>query len=363
MAYPVHTGWGDNDIVITTLDRYSHKLFDNVTTAIPLLKRFKEGKRLMIVNGGKNLEEPIMQGLNSTPTWYWLDDDFTIKQDQILSHAIFSWRQMVATVQVAGSEIRQNAGDETRRFDLLKTRIHNMELSFMNALAGVLYTSMSSELTGNGLLQINSLDFLVNTNPNAQTSVGGLTRNVPTNPDPVPPDVDPNRNPAGGIWWQNQVFKMTDFGTATNADPTNEQLLTGMSHIVRKCTRNSERPSIIIMSNYFYALYEKALRATKSIISTGVARHADSELSDLTFSGIPILWDVNCPDNKMYFLNEEYMKFKVHSGANFKTEEPRIPYNKDIKIYPMIFMGQMTISNSHLQAVLLSAKTQSSEEF
>jgi hypothetical protein len=353
-VYPDYSGnphlWPQNDIVVTTLDRYSHKLFDNITTAIPLLKRFKEGKRLMLINGGANLEEPIMQGINTTPSWYWLDDTFVMKTDDILARAVYSWRQMVATVRVAGSELRQNAGDETKKFDLLKTRIHNMELSFMNNLAGHMYTNTTQSTDANMLLTINPLDFLVSINPNIQSSVGGLSRiEGGTNPLPA-------YSPYGGKWWQNQVWDlMTDSNVPAGGDPTPKQLLAAMSQFVRNLTRNNERPSIIIMSDYFYGLYENALRDTKTIVSTGIAKGADSEVSNLTFSGIPIMWDVNCPKNLMYFLNEEYLKFKVHSGANFKTEEPRTPVDKDIKIYPMIFMGQMTLSNSHLQGVMRGA--------
>ena len=58
------------------------------------------------------------------------------------------------------------------------------------------------------------------------------------------------------------------------------------------------------------------------------------------------------PGAHMYFLNTDYFNLCVHEDANMTVLDQVKPFNQDAAVVPVIWMGNMTISNRSLQGVM-----------
>ena len=58
------------------------------------------------------------------------------------------------------------------------------------------------------------------------------------------------------------------------------------------------------------------------------------------------------PSAHMYFLNTDYIELVAHRDANLDIQEDMKPYNQDATVIPVLWMGNMVVSNRRLQAVL-----------
>ena len=56
--------------------------------------------------------------------------------------------------------------------------------------------------------------------------------------------------------------------------------------------------------------------------------------------------------NKMYFLNTDYIKMVVHKDANLNTLDEKVPLQQDGVAIPIIFQGNLCVSNRARQGLL-----------
>ena len=82
------------------------------------------------------------------------------------------------------------------------------------------------------------------------------------------------------------------------------------------------------------------------------AKIGDASFPALDYKGVPIIYDSNCPEKHMYFINTDFLKLRVHEDAYFSLDEERITVNQDARVYPMLFQGNLTCSNRNLQGVI-----------
>ena len=62
--------------------------------------------------------------------------------------------------------------------------------------------------------------------------------------------------------------------------------------------------------------------------------------------------DDAAPASHMYFLNTDYIFWNAHQDANMSPLPRRDSFNQDAIAVPVIFMGNLTMSNASLQGVL-----------
>ena len=64
-----------------------------------------------------------------------------------------------------------------------------------------------------------------------------------------------------------------------------------------------------------YEAYEALLTSNVRYTDTDVA---NAGFQNLLFKGAPVVFDSNCPDGEMYFLNTKYIQLVGHSDVWFK---------------------------------------------
>ena len=316
-----------SEVITTTLRRRTKKLADNVTDHIPLLKRLKEKENVNMVSGGRTLVRELEYAENGTFQWYDGYEALNTAASDVFTAAEFNWKQAATVIVMSGRERRMNSGDNSV-INLLSSRIKNGEKTMMNNVA----VGVASDGTGSGGKTIGGLQSLVADTPTSGT-VGGIDR-------------------ATYSFWQNQFYRgVTDGGAAVSATT-----IQGYMHaLYLRTIRNSDRTDLIVAGTTYFKYYWDSLVAIQRITS---AEDGATGFKNIAFYGpggqADVMYDSTISATRMYFLNTDFLFFEVHEDANFVALEPRDSTNQDALARPLIFMGNLTMSNAARQGVLVA---------
>jgi len=315
------------EIFATTLENRAGKLADNVSNNNALLNRLKDKGHMRSLDGGSKILEELEYGEGDL-TWYNGYDTISYTPKQLFSAAEYSWKMCAVPVAVSGEDLLKNSGAE-RIVNLFEKRIDNAMKTMSNKMAAAIY----GDGTEAGGKSIGGLALLVADAP-ATGTVGGI-----------------NRATAGNEFWRNKST------TATEAF-TPETLRLAMDKMYMSLCRGTDKPDLIVTGDKLFALYEQSL--------TQLQRFTDSKMADagfeaLKYKGADVIFDGgqggNCPDDKMYFLNTDYLYLRSHQDRNMKViGGERMAVNQDALYKIVGWAGNMTMSNARLQGVLIDKK-------
>ena len=308
-----------SDIITTTLQGYSGTIADNITNHNALLKQInKKGNKQVAT--GRTIVQELEFSENQTVQYYTGSETLDTTQGEVFTAAEFSYKQLAGTVVINGLEEIQNSGKEAVH-NLLRSRIKNLEKSLTNTVATGLY-AVGTESGGK--------------------SIGGLQLLV----------ADDNTNTVGGIsgntysWWRNYVY---DFSTlAITASATTIQ--TAMNTSWLQVIRGMDKPDIICAGSTYFRHYWDSLLANQRFTDDS---GAGAGFTNLTYMGqCPVVFDDQCSATRMYMLNTDYLFLRPAKGREFKPLGDRASVNQDAIVMPMVWAGNMTVSNRSLQAVI-----------
>lgn len=300
-------------IIVTTLDKYSGVLADNVLNHNALLSEvFKKGNVQKFTASGNKILQEMMYADNATVKWYSGLETLDTSDNDVLTSAQFDIRQLNANVVVSGLEEIQNASPE-RVHDITKAKIKVAEKSLMNAVGTELYNDGSDSKKIGGLRQLI-----------ADTPTSGTVGNI---------------NRATYTFWRNQTQSLTSAGT----------IQSNMNTLWLNCRRGADKPDVITADSTYYTYYENSLQTIHRVNSD---TRADAGFESIMYKGTPVYYDENCPSAHMYFINTDYLFFRTAKGRNFSVGKPKMPTQQDGKIIPIFWAGNLTLSNAALQGVL-----------
>lgn len=310
------------ELVSTTLRKHSTQLTDNVSNHNALLARIMKRKRRL--DGGTSIVTPLEYAENATYMRYSGYDVLNTSASDVISAAEYQWRQIALAVVASGTELRANSGD-SQLIDLVKTRISNAIKTFKNNFSVDIYSD------GTMPNQVNGLQALVA--DNGVGTVGGID---------------------SGTWgfWRNVVQSAAaplQGGSAITVSSTtieNDIMLP----LWMELTRGDDRPDLIITSNDWYQFYEKSQIGFKQYTS---ADKAQGGFVSLKYKTADVIFDGSSgiPGSHMYFLNTDYIKLAVHKDADLSVMDEMRPYNQDAVTIPILWQGNLQLSNRALQGV------------
>jgi len=310
-----------SEIVTTTLNNYSRQIADNVTNHNALLRRIdRNGNRRTAAGGVKILQE-LDYAENSTFQWYDGYQQLDVSASDVLTAAEFEWKQANANVVISGREQMQNADSRERIHNLLRSRIRNAERTMRNNIATALY----ADGTGFSGKEIGGLQLLVADDPSTGT-VGGIDRSSNT-------------------FWRNQTYDFSDNSTTGSSSTIQE----AMNDLWLQTIRGTDKPDLILADTNYFKFYWASLQSNQRFTNTD---EADAGFMNVKFMDADVIYDDQCPTNRMYFLNTDFIFFRPHSQRNFVSLPDRMSVNQDAIVAPMVWMGNMTLSNASLQGVI-----------
>lgn len=242
----------------------------------------------------------------------------------VFTAAEFEWKQSAIHVTFSGREERINKGSKTRVFDLVKNRVDNALRTAANNMNRDMYS------TGSATNQMGGLQMLVADTPT--NTVGGI-------------------NATTYSWWQNQTFTL-----ASGADGV--AIKSALNNAIIKLTRGGDKTDFILMVPDLYELFEGSLQELQRYSS---AKEATAGFTSLKYKWCDVFYDqvtddLNnevMPTGHIYLLNTQYLKLVTHRDADWTVAEDKIPINQDSAVIPLLWMGNMTVSNRKRQGVMI----------
>jgi hypothetical protein len=308
------------ELVATTLRNRRKEFADNVTNHNALLKRLESKGRIKYANGGRTILEELEYDENSTAGWYSGYEVLDTTPQDVLSGAEFDWKQANVNVTANGLEIRtQNKGSE-KMIDLLDARITNANNSMKNIIATALY----SDGTGSSGKELGGLQLLIKDDPTTSTEIGGINQSTYT-------------------FWRNQTDNVT---------LTTSNIYEYMNNVYISCLRGSDKPDLIMADSTLYNMYERTLQAQQRF-TTG--DKAMGGFESLKFKTADVVYDDQCTATHMYFINTDYLCLRVDPDTEYEPDERRTSINQDAFVMPILWAGNLTVSNRSLQGVLYNS--------
>jgi hypothetical protein len=303
-------------ILSTTLNNYRKQLTDNVFTARPLTYWLTEKGRIRMVNGGAQIIEPLVHGLNDTVASYSGYEAISITDQTGISAAQFDWKQYAASIAISGIEEAKNNG-EAEIINLLEAKIMQAEESMREGFSTMFY----GDGTGNSGKNWNGLGNLIERG----NTVGGI-----------------NSATAGNEFWQS--YEENTAGALTLAQ---------MNTAYNSVSKGNDSPDLIMATQTLYEKYESLLTPNLRYTDT---KSADAGFQNLLFKGAPVMFDTAAPAGNMFFINSKYITLVGHSDKWFAQTDFVRPENLDARYALIMCYGNLTVRNRARQGKL-TAKT------
>lgn len=310
------------ELVTSTFRKVRKDVKDNLSNRNALLKHIYKRGNYRTEDGGLTIVCPLDYTSNSTYQRYSDWDMLNIQQSDVISAAEYQWRQIAVNVVASGREQRINSG-ESRIFSLAKAKMKNAIRTFNNSFSSDLYSD------GTATNQINGLQALV---ADAGTgTVGGI-------------------NSSSFSFWQNTIFDCSANSVTSSATTIeNSMMLPLWLNLDRG---PDDQPDLIVMDNTYYRYFEASQTSIKRYMD---ASNANGGLVSLKYKNADVYFDGNSgiPASHAYFLNTNYIELVVHRDADMEVLEDQRPINQDGSVIPILWMGNLTLSNRKLQGVIV----------
>jgi hypothetical protein len=308
-------------LLTTTLANYRMQLIDNIFNDYPFLSYIngKLGKAIRgssikrTVEGGESIVEHLLYEKNSTVKSYAGAETLDTTLQEGMTIARYNWKQYAASIGITGLEKRNNQG-EAAMINLLQAKATQAEMSLKDRMS----TDSYSDGTGNGSKNLGGLAALVS----ATATVGGL-------------------NPTTFTWWAADSTASAGSFAATGID----KMRTSFNNI----TFGNDKPDAIFTTQAVFEYYEKSLQPQERFQGNSVA---DAGFMNITFKGVPVIFDRSCTAGYMYLLNSKYLSFVVHKDADFSTGPFVTPENQDVSTAMILFQGNLTTNNRRKLSVI-----------
>lgn len=293
-----------DQVTAITQKKFIPKMRDNIFDSNPLLQRAKSKGWLEKLDGGERIVVPLIYASTSASGWFQGAQTLDVSDNQNISAAEYTWKQLYANITIRRDEELKNSGD-SQILSLVKNKVKIAEKTMADTLGTGLYSDGSDSSAIVGLRDIVAT---------AET-VGGISQ-------------------SSNSWWQGKVDSSTTVLS-----------ISAMQTIHTQCTVDNDSPTVGVATRTVYDLYYNLLQPQQRFADSDVAKGG---FSSLMFNGVPIIADSHCPSAHLFFLNEDYLHLWVHKDEDMRMEEFAKPINQAVKVGKIYWMGAMGSSNNRL---------------
>ena len=311
------------ELVASTWYKQGSDVSDIISDNTMLYKRLRQKGRKNMVDGGREIREPLAYGDNETFGWYQGYQPLSVAPTQQLDAAIYSPKQCAVAITISGREQRMNRSD-AELIDLLDTRMMNAEKSMANQMSEAAY----GDGTGSG-----------------GQSIIGLANLIPT---------DPTMGASGGIsrtshpWWQPSVV--------TGSVPDKTNIEDKFNDIYSQLCRGVDKPDLVLVDNAMWRLFVGVLQGKQRFVSNtskateGFPATKYMEADVVLDGGKRYGGRTGMPNLTAFFINSDTIRLKTYTGANMEPAPggPRYPVDQDAEVHHILWMGALCASNLSL---------------
>lgn len=280
------------------MPRFEKSFKDQVFDQTVLLNFLKSNGGIESKSGGAAYVQVPLLHAAGTSEWFSGADSLDVAPVDTLDAAQFYWRNLNASITITLEDELNNTGKE-QIVDLLEAKITQAKLTIAANLNESIFTGTGNEARK----RIVGLQTLVDTG-----TVGGI---------------------AGGTYADWRSYKEATGGALTIA-----YLKTARNTINQG--KGGSPVKIIVTTQTLFEKYEALLTPTYQmdplVRSKEAERLGDVGFTALSYAGIPMVWDADCPAGEVYLLNAENLKLFVHDMANMKTTEANSPVDQHVTV-------------------------------
>lgn len=342
---------GETEVITTTLNDIltdEGYPYDNIYPGVPLisyllLRDTKQGKMLGVNNrvrkysDGNEIEIPVENVSLADVQMYTGINPITFAEQDIATNVKYQQKSGAKTLLMDQKKIDDCDGKSSKITNLVTFHLRSTNKGIANAL-NTQFLALSP-----GANDFNSIPYLVQYDPTASSSPGGLNQSV-----------------AANAWWRNK--------TTASAATTFALLIGEIDHLHNTIKYNmaGDAPDLYLTNQTIYEMLVAYKR------SKGVHTFQDKEVANLfkmndggmVINGASVVWDTGVTEpvaeaahSAIYLMNTDYLQFNVNSKRQFKVEGPEkliISKGQDAVAWVILFRGELTCSNRAKQGVLYS---------
>jgi hypothetical protein len=302
-------------VIHSMLDRSRAKLIMASAISGTVSAYLHAKKRIIIEDGGPQISNPLITGLNPNvhSTQYY--DEVSIDQTNEFSTVEYYMSRVVGSLIISDQEEDENQG-KAQIFKILTGKIKALDESIKRQFS-TYHTSVGTGADPNGL--------------------GNL---IPA---------DPTTGTVGNINLATESqFRSSSYDFAGTLTPENiEEAFDDIIELdLNRGTdgQASPRPTVIFAGRNIYRMHKAAARdkATIQLGQTGTGRKlVNLGIAGTTHGNVPLLFDEKLGANVAYFINEEYLTLHILRGVNMKIKKLTAPWNLDATGRRVVWEGQL----------------------
>jgi len=293
-----------DQISAITEKKFIPKLYDNIFDSDPLLQRLKK-KSYQKVDGGERMIVPLNYAQTSASDWYSGADTLSTTDNDQITGAEYTWKQLYANISITRSDELKNSGD-SQILNFVKSKTQIAEKTMIDKLGDGLYSS------GTNAKSIVGLGSIIGTS----NTVGGISQTTYT-------------------WWASQV----DSTTTTLS-------LAALQTQYNNLTINNEHPTVIMATRTNYNRYYGLLQPQQRFMDSETAKGG---FQSLMFNGTPFISGSKVPSGSgIIMLNEPYLILAVHKDEDMRFEPFQKPVNQNVKLAKVYWFGAFGSANNRM---------------
>lgn len=325
------TAIGANTITSIARHFIMPQITDQIYGSNVLLYRLMKGNKRM-VQGGTQIEVPLMYKRFSTGGAYSGYDVFDTTPHDTIRNAVFNWKQHQVTWSVDGlTMLKADSPLAIANFLTLQSQQAYMEMA-ENLAAGLFGDGIG---TITGTKDLDGLGGLVGSGSSiGNQSYGGLDRTTYT-------------------WWNSSVTGISSTDAMDEAT-----LMTAFT----AAQRGGQSPTLIVSGqdqwNRYWAL--GAASGTADRFPRQPEGHDNllysAGFTNLLFNNVPWVADshvtqgvVDANNSRVYMLNENFLHWIVSPRADFYLKPFQEPHNQDAMVASLLWAGNLVCSNPDAQ--------------
>lgn len=316
-----------DNLYTTTWQNMKSVVGDNIFDATPFWFWLKKGGGLETCEGGRFITEPLRYAKSDNVAWVQKGSTVPLAEKEFLTVARYDWRYLADSIVRYGVDDQQNRG-KNQIMNLMNAKLQNSK----DTLVDTLETALAGTVAATG----------------AVSGIAGLQRAVPD--DPTAAVEFGGIDPSLYTWWRNQFTDMTGESFASLG-------LMRMRTMYNKVMNNlgMDKANIIVSGQTPYEFYEDEVEEQKRIVNKTLG---DAGFQNIEFKGTPMVWSPAISNQRMYFLNTKFMKFKYDPMLYFDmTEWKAIPNQVNDRVAQIVLAGELVMSRRRCQGVIFDIDT------
>jgi hypothetical protein len=327
-----------SDLIAAGIDSRTGEVASNVAAANPIHAVMKAKGRVKPISGGNQIIEELSFNANPNGGAYDGYDILPTAAADVISAAVYDWKQYAVAITVSGKEQMQNSGKEAL-LDLIEERVQVGE----DTMANLIDAGMFGDGTGFGGKAIGGLQYLLENQVKASQDdvVGGISK-------------------ATWSFWRNWYY------TGSTNDTTGALARAALNASYAETSRGNDQPDIGLLGSVVWQRYLQGAQQLQLFTNPTTAAFGFQTVKHLSMDlflmgGAPGVGGADysaattANSRQFYTLNTKYLRFRPHAKRNFVSGGTRESANQDASTRFLLFMGNLTCRGMQFQGRMLSS--------